>query len=312
MPGGEGPQRGDPAVGLPVCPGCRGGLREDGVAWVCTACAARWPVRDGFPRLLVESEVRGNDRVLRPFYEYLAPLHDPAVKYTLPLFGSGTEGSFRRAFLPRLELGGSTAPLRILEVGIGTGANLPLVYAAAGRPVEVWGIDLAAGMLRLCRKRLAGGAHDERLHGATAPPPSPGGARTEGREHAPTGRGPVYLAVADAHALPFPDASFDRVFHVGATNSFRDPRRALAEMARVARPGTPIVVVDERLDPHRRHSLLHRAIFRAICFYDPFPRPPTDFLPAGAWDVDDAQIARFLYCMRFRVGRAGSGPSSPG
>lgn len=257
-----------------VCPVCRGPLATGSAAWTCTACRAVWPVRDGFARLLDEAEVRGNDRLLRPFYEYLAPLHDPAVKYTLPLFGSGTEGAFRRAFLPYLRLHDAwderpadQGPLRILEVGIGSGANVPLIEAAAGGPVEVWGVDLAAGMLRLCRRR-----------GVAA-----------------------HLAVADAHALPFADASFDRVFHVGATNSYRDPHRALAEMARVARPGTPIVVVDERLDPARRHDILHRAIFRAICFYEPYPRPPTTFLPPGAWDVQDVQIARFLYCLSFRA-----------
>lgn len=266
-----------------ICPACRASLPSD--AWrdgptpvVCGGCGARWPSRDGFRRLIDDRQVAGNDRLLRPFYEHLAPLHDPAVRYTLPLFGSGTEGNFRRGYLPRLELEAlrppaDGGPVRILEVGIGSGANLPLVRRClpTGLPVEIWGIDLAVGMLRLCRRRAA-----------------------------KLGERDVRLLVADAHALPFPAASFDRVFHVGATNSFREPERALAEMARVAKPGTPIVVVDERLDPGRRHSLVHRAIFRAICFYDPYPRPPTELLPPDAYDVLDEQIARFLYSLRFR------------
>jgi SAM-dependent methyltransferase len=45
--------------------------------------------------------------------------------------------------------------------------------------------------------------------------------------------------------LPFRDAIFDCVFHVGGINFFSDKARAIAEMVRVARPGTKIVIVDE-------------------------------------------------------------------
>lgn len=277
-----------PPAGLPPgavdrlrCPRCRAPfLPPEGGTELRCVCGARFPVVEGFPRLLDEADVTGNDRLLRPFYEYLAPLHDPAVKYTLPLFGSGTEGAFRRGYLPLLDLAGLRGG-RILEVGVGAGANLPLVRRELGGPIggpdgegatELWGLDYAAGMLRLARRRADRLGIDARL------------------------------VVGDAHALPFADATFDRVFHVGATNSFRDPKLALAEMARVAKPGTPIVVVDERLDPSRRHSLVHRAIFRAICFYDPYPPEPTTLLPPGAHDVLVEQIARFIYAMRFRVG----------
>jgi ubiquinone/menaquinone biosynthesis C-methylase UbiE len=109
------------------------------------------------------------------------------------------------------------------------------------------------------------------------------------------------LVLGDAHALPFPDHAFDRVFHVGALGSMRDARRALAEMARVARPGTPIVVVDEQLDPARDSSAYARLMFRVLTFYDPDPRCPTDSLPEGAVDVLEEQVSRFYYCLRFRM-----------
>lgn len=257
-----------------VCPRCRRPLGDRlPTADVACPCGASWPVRDGFVRFVEEEAVTGNDRLLRPFYEHLSALHDPAVRYTLPLFGTGTEANFRGGYIPLLELDSLSPGARILDVGVGTGADLPWIAERAPGPIEVWGIDLAAGMLRRCRRRVERGV-------------------------APL---QVRLAVADAHALPFPDGTFDRVLHVGATNSFRDPRRALAEMARVAKPGAPIVFADERLDPSRRHSLVHRAIFRAICFYEPYPAEPTSFLPEGAYDVVDRQVARFLYAVRFRA-----------
>ena len=109
------------------------------------------------------------------------------------------------------------------------------------------------------------------------------------------------LAVADGHALPFPDSSFDRVYNVGGIGTYADPRRALAEMARVARPGSPIVVVDEQLDPHRRHPFYYRLIFRALTLYDPAPRSPVAYLPADAVNVTEEQVSRFYYCLAFEM-----------
>ncbi|MCA9552862.1 MAG: methyltransferase domain-containing protein [Myxococcales bacterium] len=130
----------------------------------------------------------------------------------------------------------------------------------------------------------------------------------------PDGRGAevqVNLLLADAHTLPFADMTFDRVLHVGATGSFGDPARALAEMARVARPGAPVVVVDEQLDPGRPHGLLRRAAFRAITFYERNPSCPSALLPPGVEDVQVRQISRFYYALRFRRPISGTWPGWP-
>jgi hypothetical protein len=72
-------------------------------------------------------------------------------------------------------------------------------------------------------------------------------------------------------------------------------------MARVARPGTPIVVVDEELDPARRHSVYHRLMFWSITWYDPNPHAPVELLPRAAVDVEVTRVSRFYYCLRFRL-----------
>lgn len=48
----------------------------------------------------------------------------------------------------------------------------------------------------------------------------------------------------DAHALPFERSSFDGVLCECALSTFTDPRRALAEIARVLRPGARVAVSD--------------------------------------------------------------------
>lgn len=100
---------------------------------------------------------------------------------------------------------------RVLEVAVGTGANLPL-YGT--RVAEVIGIDLSEAMLERARRRAAGLAF------------------------------PVALNVGDAENLAFLDASFDTVVSSLATCTFPDPARALREMARVCRPGGRILLLE--------------------------------------------------------------------
>jgi ubiquinone/menaquinone biosynthesis C-methylase UbiE len=249
---------------------------QDGVL----SCVAghRFGVRGGVPFLVDESTVGETDALLRPIYDMIAPVHDLGVEYLLPLLQFPDPRAGRGNYLHKLELRG-LAPgrhgitPRILEVGIGTGANVPLLdtFLPFYGDVEIWGVDLSMGMLDEARRRFAG---------------------------RPTRA--VRLALADAHALPFDDSSFDRVFHVGGVNGYRDPQRALAEMARVAKPKTPIVVVDEELDPRREHLALHRILFRALTAYDPNPHAPREALPADVEDVEISPVSRFYYCLRFR------------
>ena len=201
-----------------ACPFCRGGLdlRQAPAGrqlsrgqLACRGCGERYKITDGLARLYRERDVRGSDRLMRLVYNSMAPMHNLAVRVLLPLFQQGTEEQFRTGYMPRLELESlrprsDGRPIRILEVGIGAGANLPLIREALppGLPVEIWGCDLSLSMLLTLRRDLRRqGEHD------------------------------VRLMFADAHALPFPDHSFDRVFHVGAINGFRDPGLAMAEMA---------------------------------------------------------------------------------
>jgi len=75
-------------------------------------------------------------------------------------------------------------------------------------------------------------------------------------------------------------------------------------MARVARRGTPIVVVDEQLDPARVHLPQHYLWYRALTWLNTIDGPPIDQLPAGATDVDVRPVSRFYYCMKFRMPNA--------
>jgi ubiquinone/menaquinone biosynthesis C-methylase UbiE len=104
----------------------------------------------------------------------------------------------------------SQASRRTLEVGIGTGLNLPLYPAE----VTLTGVDFSPAMLDIARRR----------------------ARQLGRE--------VDLREADALDLPFPDAGFDTVVATFVLCAVPDERRALTEMIRVLRPGGLLLLAD--------------------------------------------------------------------
>jgi ubiquinone/menaquinone biosynthesis C-methylase UbiE len=90
-----------------------------------------------------------------------------------------------------------------LDVGCGTGALVDAV-ARLGAPSEVVGVDPSKGYVEHAQERTA----DRRIR----------------------------FEVADAAKLPFEDASFDAVTSGLVLNFVPDPAKAVAEMARVARP----------------------------------------------------------------------------
>ena len=68
----------------------------------------------------------------------------------------------------------------------------------------------------------------------------------------------------------------------------------------MARPGTPLVVVDEQLDAEAR-SLRDRVAFRMLTFYTREPHCPRELLPPEAMDIVEEQLSRFYFCLSFRM-----------
>ena len=99
----------------------------------------------------------------------------------------------------------------VLDLGIGTGASLNF-YPQNGR---IYGVDLSAGMLRECRKKI--------------------------REF---GLKRTIVFQADALKLPFADDSFDHVFISHVISVVSDPAMLVREAQRVAKPGARIVIVN--------------------------------------------------------------------
>lgn len=100
---------------------------------------------------------------------------------------------------------------RVLEVGVGTGLNLPL-YA---RDCNVTGIDISKEMLRKAEERVL----------------------TLGMVN-------TKLMVMDCAKLDFPDDSFDRVIATYVISAVPDPVKTLLEMRRVCKPSGHLVILN--------------------------------------------------------------------
>jgi ubiquinone/menaquinone biosynthesis C-methylase UbiE len=132
------------------------------------------------------------ERMIRNYDRCMAPLERRVF------------GEARDRLVPR-------ASGRVLEIGVGTGANLARYTRAAS---YVAALDPEAGMLAAARAR------------------------------AEAARVGVGLVTASAEALPFPPECFDTVVGTLVFCTIGDPRRALAEAARVMRPGARLLLLE--------------------------------------------------------------------
>jgi ubiquinone/menaquinone biosynthesis C-methylase UbiE len=199
--------------------------------------------------VLAPHKTHESDLHWRDFYDRWAPRYDWALRIWALLAGFSDENE-RWKMVSRLEL---KPGQRVLEVGVGTGSNLPLMGECAGPDGMMVGLDVSIGMLRQCEKKV--------------------------QCHSPNAN----LTQGEAAHLPFADDAFDAVLQFGVINESRDKRRAIQEMMRVAKPGAKIVIGDEGVNPGKPASLRNRLISRL----SPLRKhdPPTDSLPPEAKDV---------------------------
>lgn len=99
----------------------------------------------------------------------------------------------------------------VLEIGVGTGANFPYYSSAA----EVIGIEPDQFMLRRAEAKLAR-----------------------------SGKPAMALRRGSAEEIPFPDQAFDRVVSTLVLCTVQDQLQALAEIARVLKPGGSLHIIE--------------------------------------------------------------------
>ena len=99
---------------------------------------------------------------------------------------------------------------KVLEVGVGTGKNIPFYPNG----LQITGIDLTPGMLERARKR----AVDLKID--------------------------VDLRIGDVQTLDFPDETFDSVVATFVFCSVPDPLLGLGQLVRVVKPAGQVILID--------------------------------------------------------------------
>ena len=113
-------------------------------------------------------------------------------------------------------VGGSGAPLRILDMACGTGDFAMAIARDAVPGSRITGADISEGMLAGGRKKVeAAGLCDM-----------------------------ISLEAGDCEHLDFPDGSFDRVSIAFGIRNFEHIDKGLSEMYRILRPGGKAVILE--------------------------------------------------------------------
>jgi SAM-dependent methyltransferase len=105
---------------------------------------------------------------------------------------------------------------------------------------------------------------------------------------------PVELVLGDATRLPFANDTFDIVLNYGALNGFTNPKLALEEMARVAKPRALVLFLDEQL--YEQATFVERLYFRKVLSsHNVIHRCPVELIPASLSDITVNQVYHFYY-----------------
>ena len=172
-----------------------------------SASGEHFPVREGIAQLLRPDDMTGLNKKYNHLYETIGGFYDDTQRVGCALMGMDRD-AYVMSYLGLLEVKQGD---RVLETSVGTGLN----FRYLPRGVQLHGLDLSREMLLTCRENL----------------------RRWGLKGT--------LVLGNAERLPYADESFDVVFHVGGINFFSDRAAAIAEMIRVAKPGTRILIADE-------------------------------------------------------------------
>jgi phosphatidylethanolamine/phosphatidyl-N-methylethanolamine N-methyltransferase len=156
-------------------------------------------------------DVSLEEHQIRRAYDFYSPVYDFLFK---KIFEPGRIAAIRLLGPPHRG--------RVLEVGIGTGLNLPFYPAN----IDLVGIDLSEGMLRKAQEKIEALRMDS-----------------------------VILKTMDASAMDLGDHGFDATLATYVISAVPDPVSVLREIRRVTKPGGTIVILNHfRSDnPVMRH-----------------------------------------------------------
>ena len=255
------------ALDVFACPECHGALTVTSPmeGYCCPACRKVYPVVGGIPHFIQPDALTGSNRRFAQMYDWSSWGYRLFSKIAFTYIGMAEEQG-RREVTDRLEPKGG----RLLEVSIGPGVNLP--YLVGRLDVgEIFGLDISLGQLNRCREYVAHRGWDAQLQ------------------------------LGNAESLPYQDDAFDAVFHLGGINFFNDKRKAIAEMIRVAKPGTRILICDETEKGAQAYERFMPRFKQVVGDSRQAILPPLDLIHPEMEEVRLIDVWKgWMYCIEFR------------
>jgi ubiquinone/menaquinone biosynthesis C-methylase UbiE/uncharacterized protein YbaR (Trm112 family) len=260
-------------LNLLTCPVCHGVLTlpiEPGISLEsgnlhCSQCEMNYPIEQGIPHFIRPETLSGFNRRFARLYNWFSWGYRAFSKIAFAYIGMDEETG-RREITDRLDPRGGN----VLEVSIGPGVNLPYLV---DRPDvgEVFGLDISLGQLIQCQRYVA----------------------KKGWE--------VNLFLGNGEQLPFQNASFSGVFHVGGINFFNDKQSAIDEMIRVAKPGARILIADETEKGARGYEKFIPGFKKSFNNQRNVIVPPVELVPPEMLETRVFDVWKgWLYCLEFR------------
>jgi len=128
------------------------------------------------------------------------------------LLSMGVDTSWRKRLIREMK---TFDPKHILDMATGT-ADLAVMMAQQLKTTQITGIDLSPNMVTLARQKVIQLGLDDRLE----------------------------VQVGDSEDIGFEDNSFDAAMVSFGVRNFEDLPKGLAELHRVIKPGTPLMVLE--------------------------------------------------------------------
>lgn len=233
-----------------------------------------YPIEEGVPNFLKTEILTPIEDGTKAEYDRVAgEIYDAAVDWQFAALYED-EAAVRESMVDMLDL----APgMQVLEVGCGTGRDSFRLAGRLGTNGHLHMQDLSPGMVHACALKMAD--YDKHMRFACG----------------------LDYSVSTALALPFPDDSFDAVFHFGGFNQFGDLKRGAAELTRVVKQGGRVVFGDEAVAPWLRGTEFEGVVTTNNPLFD--ADAPLHVLPVSARDVSVRWImGNCFYLICFRKG----------
>lgn len=156
----------------------------------------------------------------------------------------------------RMRLWQRVVGFRVLEIGIGTGKNLPYYLATS----EITAIDLSEKMISQAKQAM------QRI-----------------------GTGPIELLKMDAQLLNFPDDYFDNVVATFVYCSVPNPILGLQEALRVTKPGGRLLLIEHMLSDWPIYSWLMKKLDGTVHWLLGYhiARQTIDNVRKAGWKIDE-------------------------